>query len=277
MEKIITYKLKKAGASFDNVRLDFLLEEYHSNPVSEYTLHTHRYTELFFCGGEAVSIQTEAGCICAPKNSLIVIPEGIKHLKKSGYIDSGSGLMAEKTGDGSLYESISEIIKGKAIVIIKDALSACEYVKKIYNCDGEADRVFYTVAFARELINSEKEKFEVSDERKNTENTELLLKLDSIINSRFSENIRADEIADALFLSKRHLSRIVSKQYGTTLKKLIVAKRLGAAKTLLTTTKMSVESIGSKVGFGTKSCFYTEFERYFGMTPTKYRKKNTAS
>ena len=70
------------------------------------------------------------------------------------------------------------------------------------------------------------------------------------------------------------LDRIVRKRYGKTLHKVIMETRLRSAERMLVTTNMTVQEIGSEVGFSSNAGFYREFSRLYGTTPAEYRKSS---
>ena len=76
-----------------------------------------------------------------------------------------------------------------------------------------------------------------------------------------------------LYISPRQLARIVKKRYGASLHQMIVKKRIESAAKLLVESNLSVEEIGSVIGFNTKSCFYRAFRDEYSMTPLQYRKE----
>lgn len=101
-----------------------------------------------------------------------------------------------------------------------------------------------------------------------------MMKLDQLINVFFMNDLSAEEVANHLFISSRQLDRIVKKRYGKTLHCVLIDKRLATAEQMLTSTDMTVDSIGNAVGFGSRSGFYREFVKRHGITPAEFRKKN---
>ena len=90
-----------------------------------------------------------------------------------------------------------------------------------------------------------------------------------LINREYCGDLTLHRIASELYLSEQYVERIIRKQYGTSLKKLVFAKRMDTAGILLLTTDETVEVIGQKVGFRAKSGFYRTFRDCFGMTPAQ--------
>ena len=97
--------------------------------------------------------------------------------------------------------------------------------------------------------------------------------IEAYINSNFREDITLKDIASAVFLSERQVSRIISKAYGCTLPQLINDKRLSAAEILLRNGDMTAEAIAERVGIGSESYFYTLFKKKYGLSPLRYRRQ----
>lgn len=82
------------------------------------------------------------------------------------------------------------------------------------------------------------------------------------------------EASKMLGVSDSHLCRFIKENFGVTFKTLLCDKRFEVAKTLLTTTKLSIAEIIINVGYENSSYFHKEFLKRFGTTPMNYRKNN---
>jgi transcriptional regulator GlxA family with amidase domain len=97
------------------------------------------------------------------------------------------------------------------------------------------------------------------------------MKLEGIIEAYYADNLSSEQIAKLMSVSKRQLSRIVQKRYGTTLRHVIMKKRLSVAAVMLENTHVSIQEIANNVGFNDVSVFRREFRSYYCATPTEYR------
>lgn len=79
-----------------------------------------------------------------------------------------------------------------------------------------------------------------------------------------------DELADALGMSRRHLTRRMKDTFGTSPAAYIRARRLERAKTLLAEDPPSVAAVAEAVGFQSASAFTKTFRRATGQVPTAY-------
>lgn len=93
---------------------------------------------------------------------------------------------------------------------------------------------------------------------------------------RYRGNISASEVAGKLGVSKRQLSRIIKTQYNMTLTEKINLMRVEYAKTLLASSRMSVNKISELSGFASAQYFCRIFGKLTGLTPAAYRKSKIA-
>jgi AraC-like DNA-binding protein len=81
------------------------------------------------------------------------------------------------------------------------------------------------------------------------------------------------DIAQRLNLSERSLSRKL-KEEGTTFRALVKEKRKELAAFYLSKSEMSVTELAYKIGFSDVSNFNRAFQRWFGCSPSEYRKQH---
>lgn len=102
----------------------------------------------------------------------------------------------------------------------------------------------------------------------------------ALIQSRLSDpDLSVPDIAQALSLSPRHLSRIFSA-HDTTVAQAIQSMRLDHAHHLLTSASaahMSAAEVAARSGFTSPSHFSRVFRQHFGMTPTEARARRRSS
>ena len=96
------------------------------------------------------------------------------------------------------------------------------------------------------------------------------------IRQHISEPIRTEQIADALYLSRSHLSRRFSKETGKTISEFIMLEKIASAKRQLRYTERPVTDISDLLGFSSQSHFIRVFRKYTGETPREYRNKYAA-
>jgi len=82
-----------------------------------------------------------------------------------------------------------------------------------------------------------------------------------------------ETLAELMSISPRNLYRKFSDANLPTPKDYIKTYRINVAARWLTTTNTTIQEIIYKTGFNTRSQFYTEFRKHFGMTPKEYREQ----
>lgn len=96
-----------------------------------------------------------------------------------------------------------------------------------------------------------------------------------IIDKKYLDpNYSAKVLATDLNTNTRYLSAIINSYFNKNFSTLVNELRIRDAKKILRSTrykKMRIEDVGLKVGFSTRQCFYTAFNKYAGVTPRQYR------
>jgi AraC-like DNA-binding protein len=80
-----------------------------------------------------------------------------------------------------------------------------------------------------------------------------------------------DEVARALFTSRRQLQRVFEECGKTSFRSHLHAVRMHEAARLLGTSPLTVRSIAERVGYGQPAQFAKAFRRHHGMSPSEFR------
>lgn len=97
----------------------------------------------------------------------------------------------------------------------------------------------------------------------------------SYIQSNYA-TLTLDEISSRFHYSQRQISRIVQDCMGISYHALILKLRMERAASLLTHSRLPIDTIAQRVGYGTKSSFYRAFSAYYGQTPAAYKSGSEA-
>lgn len=89
----------------------------------------------------------------------------------------------------------------------------------------------------------------------------------------FARPVTEDDLAAALNLSRRQLSRTLRALYGMSFREKLADVRVHQAAKLLARTDDSVEEIAAAVGYGSPSGLYRAFVRCFGLSMGDYRRR----
>lgn len=93
------------------------------------------------------------------------------------------------------------------------------------------------------------------------------------IGTGYAEHLTLESAARALFLSPDYLSRIFSKETGTSFNRYLNNVRITKAKELIRSGNLRLTDISQMVGYDDQSYFTKVFRRITGMSPNEYRKK----
>ena len=93
------------------------------------------------------------------------------------------------------------------------------------------------------------------------------------LNGHFREKIRVDTLAQMMGITPDHLNRVFKKQTGQTITETLWKLRINSAKRELEQTQLSLGTIASHNGFGTKKAFGERFLATCGITPEEFRKR----
>ena len=100
-----------------------------------------------------------------------------------------------------------------------------------------------------------------------------------IIEKRYrNKDFSAKELAKELNTNTRYISAVINSRFNTNFSCLINEYRIKEAQHKLTDKRfqeMTIEEIGSLVGFANRQSFYASFYRVMGETPNNYRRRHT--
>ena len=96
------------------------------------------------------------------------------------------------------------------------------------------------------------------------------------IEGRLSDELNINELAGQIFFSKSHYKRLFQAVIGESVMEYVKKRRLQRAGIMLCETNASVLEISLQFGYTSHEGFSRAFSEYFGMPPTKYRKRYAA-
>lgn len=99
-----------------------------------------------------------------------------------------------------------------------------------------------------------------------------------VIEKRYRDkDFSAKELAKELNTNTRYISAVINSRFNTNFSCLINEYRIKEALHRMTDKRfvdMTIEEIGSAVGFANRQSFYASFYRMMGETPNSYRKRH---
>lgn len=94
-----------------------------------------------------------------------------------------------------------------------------------------------------------------------------------IISERFDEPLQTRDLAGAVGASSSRLAQLFRRHTGSTVREVVLRRRLTEAKRLLATTDLPITTALQNAGFSDVSYFNRTFRRDTGLTPRAYRRQ----
>ena len=101
----------------------------------------------------------------------------------------------------------------------------------------------------------------------------IIGKVQRYINDHLSDVLSIEQLADAVFVSRRTLSRLFSKYLQTTPSAFVDQVRVSAARKLLEGHSMPMKTVAFKCGFHNATHMRMVFQRCLNVTPRQYRQQ----
>ena len=94
------------------------------------------------------------------------------------------------------------------------------------------------------------------------------------IHSHLEEDLTLERVADAIHVSKNHLSSLFPKFTGYNFSNYVNEIRIEKGKMLLKNSNDNILEIAIQCGFNSQSYFCFTFKKFTGVSPSQYRKEN---
>lgn len=235
--------------------------------------HTHFTYEVFFVTSGVLELITEDGKTVYER-SAVIIPPRLGHYS----VPSGEGSYCLLFSFERVGTPLEKLLENRltAIELSDDAVF---YIRKASEKldestpNAEKDAELLITLLFNEIIGELLPSAHSGSERRSAQRH--IGTIEALINSRLKSGISLTEIAAHVYISERQVSRIIAREYGCSLPKLINGKRMAAAEILLKSTDIPISRIAEEVGVSSESYFYTIFKQKYGVSPLKYRKKHS--
>ena len=258
-------------------------------------LHVHSYYELFVCNRGEYRFTTQDGEGKIRAGQCAIFPPDYRHTIISDDDPGDSiytcGVICERLDRDSewdLWQNIRHMFISRKPMIYDIGIElALEFSGLMKKAKAEKKSIFTAINFFTMVEKLSKLKctpmFEASTppsvvrDSKDLRDIDVnrVIMLEQIINHKFVDaDLKAEQIAETLFVSRRQLDRIATSRYGMTIRDLLNQKRLESAKKLLETTSEGIETIARQSGFQNKDAFMRNFRKEYGITPSEYRKNS---
>lgn len=110
---------------------------------------------------------------------------------------------------------------------------------------------------------------------KDVRHSVTIRRIAGFIRNNYMRKITLDDIASEVYMSKSHVSKIFNEEMGTSITAFINGVRVDKAKILLCDASLSVADVASLTGFEDQSYFAKQFKLITGVSPKKFREKQS--
>ncbi len=100
----------------------------------------------------------------------------------------------------------------------------------------------------------------------------LFESVDAFIKDNLS-TVSLEDLSEQFHYQTNYFNNLIKKHTGLTYSQFLITQRMEKAKTLLSSTNLSIDEIMFLTGYNNKGFFYSKFTDYTGMKPASYRKK----
>ena len=91
------------------------------------------------------------------------------------------------------------------------------------------------------------------------------------IAEHLENELRREELAEAVHLNADYMARLFKKETGMNLKDYIIQQKMQEAQSLLCTTNLPISLIAAKVGYTNFGHFSTSYKKVYHKTPQEER------
>ncbi len=110
-----------------------------------------------------------------------------------------------------------------------------------------------------------------SPESESKDTRHAVERVEEYIVMHVEDELSVEGLAQMVYLSSAHLSRLFKKKHGIAVNDYITSVRMKVAKNLLETTDLTVTMISAKSGYSNYSYFIKTFKKTYGKTPREFR------
>ncbi len=227
-----------------NSHTAFFQEGFYSPTAKFSPLHKHSYAEIHIVANTTTRFKIGDGEHSAKDGNLILIPRNVFHCVTSREPDiKHTAFQIDCETEAFSTQQIS----------IQTALDFINETKKCKATGNYATVSAYISLFCSKLFSENLQGRPLND---------YGFLICEFLSNHYNENLRLEDLANALHLSPRQTERLVIKATGNTFKKELTARRVTVAKHLLKTTDMSLDEISRYVGYQSYTGFWKAMKKH---------------
>lgn len=218
------------------------------------------------------SIQTDWN-VYLPLESMEKLTNHLLSGKMNEAIDVIQEILKENAARMIQHHQLAHIAKTIFIYMLKSGSRISG--QETYQLEREFD---LKVRHALDVREIEKALVGIAKQVASENKQELVSKLNpaaisDYMEKHYMENLYLDHIAEVFQTSSKYFSSYFKKTFGVNYVEYLNKVRLSHARELIRDTELPLAEIGERVGYLNSSTFTTTFKKYYGISPSEYRKQ----
>ena len=251
--------------------------------------HVHDCYEIYYCmsGIQNMVIDGQKHVLLA--NTFVMVPPGVYHYtvyepdQPKQYVifvftPPGTTSQTSKKGDinpeTEFLSSALKYFENNKLFISKDQYHSDEVISRIekesaQNNSGKSQMLSalyqeYLICIFRHLVSGKN----VETPQKSVN---LAIELTKYMHENYFYEISVQDVADAFYMSPRHVNRVFEDYFGQSFKHTLNIYRINYAKNYLIDTDYPASQIAGLVGFSSPKTLYKLFKDYEGISVSQFR------
>lgn len=206
----------------------------------------------------------------------------LQHMVREGDKEGSQKLLNELLGyiyfsSGANFAVVKSRVRELLVVMSRAAIEGGADINEVFwlndNYVGEVDR-FTDIELLSRWLGAVMHKFiSCVFDFSEVKHRDIIFKVTEFIKQRLAGKLSIGEVAEHVYLSKSHLSRILRQELGCTFTEYVNRLRVDRSKLLLMDGRLSLADIAGKVGFDDQSYYTRVFKKITGAPPSEYREQ----
>jgi AraC-like DNA-binding protein len=213
--------------------------------------HAHDYSNITIVTAGLIEEASDAGTFCARPFSVVVKAAGCEHEDRVGGFGAMTLSIRLRSAPSISWRWMEEP------AVVRKAIAVCRTFQR--GAQDDLDRATALLAEEVEHVDAP------------AAAPAWLQKTRVILDERFDESLRFDDLARDFGLHPVYFSRAFRRYTGLSMSEYVRAARLRHARHVLSSSRRNVAAIAAESGFSDSSHLCRTFSTFLGVTPQKYR------
>ena len=227
---------------------------------------------LFFIKSGRLTLRYEGQPYIATEGQIVLLNCNRPH---SYYCQGSCEFLFFHLAGNNTYEITDQLIKtnGSILFDLTNARPLFEKAQSILDFlhkNTQVSEAWVSVFLYETLCHLQVKGMENLMQKDNTQSS--MSKVLSYIREHVKDSLSLEDLSEIASMSKYHFLRSFKKELGVTPFQYITELRISLAKTMLTTTGMSITDIAYDLGYSNESSFIRAFTRVAGLSPIHFKR-----